>query len=155
MPQAEAAAAEDHGAGAAHGGEHAEGHGADHEALELTLMGVSSAIALAGIGVRQAKLGLVEFMPFDLHPDAPRVPLPDLPDFITTHFDPFSGEDNSADIDAGTLGLIQSQVPPMQIPQPTAADLGQDPESWQGAVSRNAPCPCGSGRKYKQCHGAA
>jgi preprotein translocase subunit SecA len=20
--------------------------------------------------------------------------------------------------------------------------------------SRNAPCPCGSGRKYKQCHGA-
>ncbi|MGH3693284.1 MAG: SEC-C metal-binding domain-containing protein [Pseudonocardiaceae bacterium] len=20
--------------------------------------------------------------------------------------------------------------------------------------SRNAPCPCGSGRKYKRCHGA-
>ena len=20
---------------------------------------------------------------------------------------------------------------------------------------RNAPCPCGSGKKYKQCHGAA
>ncbi|MHA1568073.1 MAG: SEC-C metal-binding domain-containing protein, partial [Alphaproteobacteria bacterium] len=27
-----------------------------------------------------------------------------------------------------------------------------DPESW-GKVPRNAPCPCGSGRKYKQCHG--
>jgi preprotein translocase subunit SecA len=27
-----------------------------------------------------------------------------------------------------------------------------DPESW-GKVSRNAPCPCGSGRKYKHCHG--
>jgi preprotein translocase subunit SecA len=27
-----------------------------------------------------------------------------------------------------------------------------DPETW-GKVSRNAPCPCGSGRKYKQCHG--
>ena len=25
-------------------------------------------------------------------------------------------------------------------------------ESW-GKVPRNAPCPCGSGRKYKQCHG--
>ena len=24
-----------------------------------------------------------------------------------------------------------------------------------GGVSRNAPCPCGSGRKYKRCHGAA
>ena len=27
------------------------------------------------------------------------------------------------------------------------------PESW-GKVSRNAPCPCGSGKKYKHCHGA-
>jgi preprotein translocase subunit SecA len=26
------------------------------------------------------------------------------------------------------------------------------PESW-GKVPRNAPCPCGSGKKYKQCHG--
>jgi preprotein translocase subunit SecA len=23
------------------------------------------------------------------------------------------------------------------------------------AVPRNAPCPCGSGKKYKHCHGAA
>ena len=22
-------------------------------------------------------------------------------------------------------------------------------------VTRNAPCPCGSGKKYKRCHGAA
>src|SRR3954447_13570565 len=27
-----------------------------------------------------------------------------------------------------------------------------DPSTW-GRVQRNAPCPCGSGRKYKQCHG--
>jgi uncharacterized protein YecA (UPF0149 family) len=27
-----------------------------------------------------------------------------------------------------------------------------DPASW-GKVGRNDPCPCGSGRKYKQCHG--
>ncbi len=27
-----------------------------------------------------------------------------------------------------------------------------DPASW-GKVPRNAPCPCGSGKKYKQCHG--
>ena len=27
-----------------------------------------------------------------------------------------------------------------------------DPATWAGA-SRNAPCPCGSGRKYKYCHG--
>lgn len=27
-----------------------------------------------------------------------------------------------------------------------------DPETWR-AMPRNAPCPCGSGRKYKHCHG--
>jgi preprotein translocase subunit SecA len=81
--------------------------------------------------------------------------LPELPDFITTHFDPFTGEDNSNDIDAGTLGLIQTQLPPMQIVQPGPVDLGDDPALWEGQVSRNAPCPCGSGRKYKHCHGAA
>lgn len=28
-----------------------------------------------------------------------------------------------------------------------------DPSTW-GKVSRNEDCPCGSGKKYKQCHGA-
>ncbi|MDK9698028.1 MAG: preprotein translocase subunit SecA [Siculibacillus sp.] len=28
-----------------------------------------------------------------------------------------------------------------------------DPSTW-GRVARNAPCPCGSGKKYKHCHGA-
>ena len=27
-----------------------------------------------------------------------------------------------------------------------------DPATWRN-VSRNAPCPCGSGKKYKHCHG--
>ncbi|HJO68448.1 MAG TPA: SEC-C metal-binding domain-containing protein, partial [Rhodospirillales bacterium] len=29
-----------------------------------------------------------------------------------------------------------------------------EPATW-GRVPRNAPCPCGSGKKYKHCHGAA
>jgi preprotein translocase subunit SecA len=28
----------------------------------------------------------------------------------------------------------------------------KDPATW-GRVARNAPCPCGSGKKYKHCHG--
>jgi len=28
----------------------------------------------------------------------------------------------------------------------------KDPETW-GHVGRNEPCPCGSGKKYKNCHG--
>jgi len=27
-----------------------------------------------------------------------------------------------------------------------------DPATWRN-VSRNAPCPCGSGKKFKHCHG--
>ncbi|WP_270374474.1 preprotein translocase subunit SecA [Marinicauda sp. Alg238-R41] len=29
----------------------------------------------------------------------------------------------------------------------------QKPDTW-GKVSRNAPCPCGSGKKFKHCHGS-
>jgi len=38
--------------------------------------------------------------------------------------------------------------------QPIRADAvdPNDPETWR-SVGRNAPCPCGSGRKYKHCHG--
>ncbi|NNC72105.1 MAG: preprotein translocase subunit SecA [Sphingomonadaceae bacterium] len=82
-------------------------------------------------------------------------PLPDLPDFITTHIDPLTGEDNSDDIDAGDLGVIANRLPPQQTAKrPLGDDLGEDPATWQGKVSRNAPCPCGSGRKFKHCHGA-
>lgn len=27
-----------------------------------------------------------------------------------------------------------------------------DPNTW-GKIARNDPCPCGSGKKYKHCHG--
>lgn len=81
-------------------------------------------------------------------------PMPDLPDFITSHFDPFSGDDDSADIDGGTRGLITTRIAPLSIPQPDGSNMGEDPADWEGKVSRNAPCPCGSGRKYKHCHGA-
>jgi hypothetical protein len=36
--------------------------------------------------------------------------------------------------------------------QPSAAPAANDPSSF-GKVGRNDPCPCGSGQKYKHCHG--
>jgi preprotein translocase subunit SecA len=82
-------------------------------------------------------------------------PLPDfnmqvLPEFITTHIDPLSGDDDTADIDAGT-GTILSRLPPLQFEQPAMPDGANVAEL--ATVSRNAPCPCGSGLKYKHCHG--
>jgi preprotein translocase subunit SecA len=85
---------------------------------------------------------------------APPPDLPELPDFLTTHIDPLTGNDDSGDYDGGAAGLVFNQLPQMGIPQPLGEDLGTDPAQWEGLVSRNAPCPCGSGRKYKHCHGA-
>ena len=75
--------------------------------------------------------------------------LPELPDFLTTHIDPLTGEDNSNDIDGGTLGTVSTSLPPRQSGQ-----MDNPSDAFDGSkVSRNAPCPCGSGRKYKHCHG--
>jgi preprotein translocase subunit SecA len=34
-----------------------------------------------------------------------------------------------------------------------AGSVLSDPGDWS-KTPRNAPCPCGSGRKFKKCHGA-
>jgi preprotein translocase subunit SecA len=75
--------------------------------------------------------------------------LPDLPDFLTSHIDPFTGEDDSADIDAASRGFITTT-----IPRPALAPALPESEFAGEEISRNAPCPCGSGQKYKHCHGA-
>jgi preprotein translocase subunit SecA len=79
-------------------------------------------------------------------------PPPPLPDFITQHIDPFSGEDDTADIDAAT-GAVLSNIPPLGIPRADFAGAQGGVDTATAPVSRNAPCPCGSGKKYKHCHG--
>ncbi|MFL6859926.1 MAG: preprotein translocase subunit SecA, partial [Sphingomicrobium sp.] len=79
-------------------------------------------------------------------------PPPVLPDFITQHLDPFSADDDTADIDAAARGLMGGLPPLLNIPQPSLP-TGADGELVEAPISRNAPCPCGSGKKYKHCHG--
>ena len=79
-------------------------------------------------------------------------PPPVLPDFITQHLDPFSGEEDTADIDAAS-GAILSSIPFANIPQQPLPHGGPQGGVAVAPVSRNAPCPCGSGKKYKHCHG--
>jgi len=74
-----------------------------------------------------------------------------LPEFITHHIDPLSGDDDSADFDAG--GALLSSMPPLQAPRPPMPEQAADGETIVAPASRNSPCPCGSGRKYKHCHG--
>jgi preprotein translocase subunit SecA len=79
--------------------------------------------------------------------------LPDMPDIFTSHSDPLTGEDDTND-DGGGYGHVTTRLPPLQIISPGINEANDDPASWEGTVSRNAPCPCGSGDKYKHCHGA-
>ncbi|WCT75157.1 preprotein translocase subunit SecA [Sphingomonas naphthae] len=81
--------------------------------------------------------------------------LPAMPDIFTTHFDPLTGGDDTRDYDGVAAGTITSRIPPNAAPLfPMPEGLGADPAEWGGQISRNAPCPCGSGQKYKHCHGA-
>ncbi|HWU94595.1 MAG TPA: preprotein translocase subunit SecA [Sphingomonas sp.] len=100
--------------------------------------------------IREDVTRTLAFAQFRMEP-APE--LPQLPDFLTTHIDPLTGDDNTYDYDGGAAGLVTTRLPQLGIPQPSGEDLGTDPAQWEGLVSRNAPCPCGSGNKYKHCHG--
>jgi preprotein translocase subunit SecA len=52
---------------------------------------------------------------------------------------------------AGPPRTPRAQRPVLAAAGTAPADR-QAAESW-GKVGRNAPCPCGSGKKYKHCHG--
>ena len=43
--------------------------------------------------------------------------------------------------------------PTLQRSETDAVPVLEDPSTWK--VGRNEPCPCGSGKKYKKCHGEA
>ena len=75
-------------------------------------------------------------------------PLPQLPAFLTQHLDPLSGYDDTMDFDAKARGLIGGEGQMLNIPRP---DLPEG--ALAEPISRNAPCPCGSGMKFKHCHG--
>jgi len=62
------------------------------------------------------------------------------------HVDPATGKDEAAPPNPGQgdgTALIR---------QPSRTFDPADPATW-GRVARNLPCPCGSGKKYKHCHG--
>ncbi|MGF9694662.1 preprotein translocase subunit SecA [Rhizobium sp. 0TCS1.26] len=78
-----------------------------------------------------------QLMRVELVRDAPETPEPPL--MQAHHLDATTGEDEFS-----------------QPPLLTVAAEDRDPvdQSTWGKVGRNEPCPCGSGKKYKHCHGA-
>ncbi len=66
-----------------------------------------------------------------------------------THIDPRTGRN---EMEGASGDPVAPRVAPTLRRTPDALDPN-DPTTW-GRVSRNAICPCGSGKKYKHCHGA-
>ena len=105
----------------------------------------------------------VELAPPDEQPLLQPVDLPPMEAHhvdATTGFDEFEPDPELALADAAIAGARarRAAVPepekraPLQSRKSEGAVDPKDPATW-GRVSRNALCPCGSGKKYKHCHG--
>ena len=112
-------------------------------------------------------------------PEMPAIDLPDLPDFLrldsgpspaaTGMFGATGGAPAFTRAPAQRPSLIQSapgvfamgdalSTDEMAAARAAAEQFGpdfipEDPDNWQSTVGRNANCPCGSGRRFKHCHG--
>jgi preprotein translocase subunit SecA len=77
----------------------------------------------------------------------PLAPEGDLETLEATHINPVTGENEMANGPAAMQALAgrNGRAATAQIDP-------KNPATW-GKVQRNAPCPCGSGKKYKHCHG--
>ncbi|MBZ9699883.1 MULTISPECIES: preprotein translocase subunit SecA [unclassified Mesorhizobium] len=89
-----------------------------------------------------------QLMRVELVRQAAEAPPPEAPDMFGTHIDGTTGEN---DFEGGETALLVRQES-NAIVAPEDRDPN-NPATW-GKVGRNEACPCGSGKKYKHCHGA-
>ncbi|MER9049918.1 preprotein translocase subunit SecA [Mesorhizobium sp. M0923] len=89
-----------------------------------------------------------QLMRVELVRQAADAPPPEAPDMFGSHIDGSTGED---DFDGGETAVLVRQES-NAIVAPEDRDP-KNPATW-GKVGRNEACPCGSGKKYKHCHGA-
>ena len=78
-------------------------------------------------------------------------PPAELPVMEAHHIDATTGEDEMASAGAA-IGMRPDLELTGDIAVAAANRDPNDPETW-GKVGRNESCPCGSGKKYKHCHG--
>lgn len=81
--------------------------------------------------------------------EAAEAPPPQAPEAYGHHIDGTTGEDDFGE------GFGESQVAVLADNRVVAAEKRdpKNPTTW-GKIGRNEACPCGSGKKYKHCHGA-
>ena len=106
--------------------------------------------------LREAVTG--QLMHVELAPpeEQPMLQPVELPEMHAHHLDPTTGTDELALADAALAAedrpMSAGRRAPLQTRRGSGSVNPRDPATW-GKVSRNALCPCGSGKKYKHCHG--
>ena len=109
-----------------------------------------------GLIVKLREIVTAQLMRVEVAFEQPTMPT-SLPPMFATHEDPLTGEDDVAVSDlnarfsAGDFGASGTIMTALAEREPVSRNP-EDPASW-GKVGRNEACPCGSGRKYKHCHG--
>lgn len=89
-----------------------------------------------------------QLMRVELVRQAAEAPPPEAPDMFGSHIDGSTGED---DFEGGeTAVLVRQETNAIVAPEDRDP---KNPATW-GKIGRNEACPCGSGKKYKHCHGA-
>ncbi|MFZ4808431.1 MAG: preprotein translocase subunit SecA [Hyphomicrobiaceae bacterium] len=107
--------------------------------------------------LREAVTG--QLMHVELAPpeDQPALQPVELPPMQAHHVDLTTGMDEMAMAEAVLAAEGRPAPEPRRAPLQTRKTEGgdvdpNDPATW-GRVARNASCPCGSGKKFKHCHG--
>jgi preprotein translocase subunit SecA len=84
----------------------------------------------------------------------PAVMQPQAMQFVESHPEPPPVFAREPEMALEAAGGVQEAPPPAPVQRPVRAEAPDPraPSTW-GNTPRNAPCPCGSGKKYKHCHG--
>jgi preprotein translocase subunit SecA len=99
-----------------------------------------------GTNLREAVTA--QLMRVEIRTAPPETQPASLPYMEAHKIDPATGEDEMALARAGAATLAQHGI----TAAPAAERDANNPATW-GKVGRNESCPCGSGKKYKHCHG--
>ncbi|MGA7371274.1 MAG: preprotein translocase subunit SecA [Methyloceanibacter sp.] len=103
--------------------------------------------------LREAVTGQLMHVELSRQEGAPPLDAAELPPIEAHHRDPTTGEDEFALEAAGAGIAAVASAAPARTRKAAQGPNPADPSTW-GKVQRNALCPCGSGKKYKHCHGA-
>jgi preprotein translocase subunit SecA len=87
-----------------------------------------------------------QLMHIQVAEEAPPLVDPSPQQMRASHIDPLTGEEEITDAPPAGGPRLMTRPRDVQVDP-------NNPQTW-GKVQRNAPCPCGSGRKFKHCHGA-